>query len=125
MIWFCSSVNVQCCYNELLILRREFENEIHRNPTFVPGKAIVSTDQNSLKTTIEKLESTKIDSEEKPSTDEKESDDQLPDYSAYDDDVNASIMRVLKDEEGTEETTTNPQVYILYFFMQSCVRERI
>ena len=108
-----------------MILRREFENEIHRNPAFVPGKAIVSTDQNSLKTTIEQLESTRIDSGEKASNEEKESDDQLPDYSVYGDDVNASILRVLKDEEGTEETKPNPQVYFLYFLMQSCVREGV
>lgn len=118
---FSSSVNVQCCYNELLILRREFENEIHRNSSVVPEKPLISTEQNQLKTTIEQLESTRIDSEEKTTNEKKENDDQLPDYSAYGDDVNASILRVLK----TEETKTDPQVYLIDILMKRCAMERI
>ena len=38
--------------------------------------------------------------------DEKET-DQLPDYSFYDDNVNASILRVLRNDETNEEPTTN------------------
>lgn len=62
-----------------------------------------------MKTTIEQLESTRIDSEEKTSNEDQNT-DQLPDYSAYDDDVNASMLRVLKGEEGVEEQTTNQEV---------------
>jgi hypothetical protein len=62
-----------------------------------------------LKNTIEQLESTRIDNEEKNTSEEKDT-DQLPDYSIYDDDVNASILRVLRNEEGVEEPTLNQQV---------------
>lgn len=62
-----------------------------------------------MKNTIEQLESTRIDNEEKNTSEEKDT-DQLPDYSIYDDDVNASILRVLRNEEGVEEPTLNQQV---------------
>ena len=97
-------MNVQCCYNELNGLRREFEKEIYRNPRILPGKTFVTTEQNQLKNTIEQLESTRIDNEEK------EIEDQLPDYSMYGDDVNASMLRVLRDDEDVEKTTTDTQV---------------
>lgn len=108
-----SLVNVQCCYNEFVILRREFENEFHRNrKNFIP----ITSDQNELTNTIEQLESTRIiDHEEKTSNEEKET-DQLPDYSIYDDDVNASILRVLRNEEDIEEKTSNQEVS---FFLKS------
>ncbi len=102
---YCSSVNVQFCYNEFVVLRREFESELHRTRP----KEIVSNNQNELKNTIEQLESTRIDNEEKNTNQEKDM-NQLPDYSIYDDDVNASILRVLRDEEGVEESTSNQQV---------------
>lgn len=122
---FRSSVNVQCCYNELFGLRQEFENEIDRHPKIVPEKTAVVTEQNHLKTTIEQFESTRIDNEEK------EINDQLPDYSIYDDDVNASILRVLRNEEGTEETTTttktttNVQVDFVDFVREICMKVKI
>jgi hypothetical protein len=105
-----SSVNVQCCYNEFVALRREFENEFHRNRKNSFPITTESLNQNQLKNTCEQLESTRIDSEDKlPSTEEKD-DDQLPDYSIYDDDVNASILKVLKNEEGMEEQTLDRDV---------------
>ena len=97
----------------MVVLRREFENEFHRNQRELPAKTIVvSTNQSDLKNTIEQFESTRIDTEEKNSNEEKET-DQLPDYSIYDDDVNASILRVLRNEEGVEEPTSNPPVCFL------------
>jgi hypothetical protein len=104
-----SSVNVQCCYNEFVILRREFENEFHRNRKNSIPKTIETTNSNELKTTIEQLESTRIDNEEKIPNEENDI-DQLPDYSVYNDDVNASILRVLRNEEGGEEETVNQEV---------------
>ncbi len=98
-------MNVQICYNEFVGLRREFENEFCRNNS---AKEIISTNQNELKNTIEQLESTRIDNEEKSTSEEKDT-DQLPDYSTYDEDVNASILRVLRDEE---EPTSNQQVIL-------------
>jgi len=104
-----SLVNVQCCYNEFVILRREFENEFHRNQKNSVPTTVVSSNQNELTNTIEQLESTRIDHEEKIPNEEKET-DQLPDYSIYDDDVNASILRVLRNEEDIEEKTSNQEV---------------
>jgi len=115
---FCcfSSVNVQCCYNEFVVLRREFENEFHRNRKNSVPTTIVSSNQNELKNTIEQLESTRIDNEEKILNDDKDI-DQLPDYSIYDDDVNASMLRVLRNEEGSEEQTPNEEVIYRSFFL--------
>ncbi|CAF3649762.1 unnamed protein product, partial [Rotaria sp. Silwood1] len=47
--------------------------------------------------------STRIDNDDK----EEKDNDQLPDYSIYDDNVNASILRVLRNEEDVEEETLN------------------
>ena len=85
-----SSVNVQCCYNEFGILRFEYEDEFSR--LAMPSKDC------QPESTGEPQASTPIDPEEKES-------DQLPDYSFYDDDVNASILRVLRNEETNEEST--------------------
>ena len=99
---FSSSVNVQCCYNEFFTLRREFENQYHRDEKNLLIKTIPPVKGNELKDTIEQFESTRIDNEEK-NTSEDNDIDQLPDYSIYNDDVNASMLRVLRNEEGVEE----------------------
>jgi hypothetical protein len=103
-----SSVNVQCCYNEFVILRREFENEFHRNRKNPIPQTTIATNSNQLTNTIEQLESTRIDNDDKVPTEEKDI-DQLPDYSIYDDDVNASMLRVLRNEEDDEEQTLNQE----------------
>lgn len=108
-----SSVNVQCCYNEFVTLRREFENEFHRNRKNSNPTTIIPSNTEQIKNTTEQLESTTIDNEEK-------TDDQLPDYSSYDDDVNASILKVLKNEEDVDErTTTNQEEQVIWitFFL--------
>ncbi|CAF0825819.1 unnamed protein product [Adineta steineri] len=108
-----SSVNVQCCYNEFVILRREYENEFHRQrKNAYPAATTVSSNQIELKTTTEQLESTRIDNNDKSSSIEEKTDDQLPDYSNYDDDVNASILKVLRDEEDSEEKTLDQDATI-------------
>lgn len=101
----CSAVNVRCCYNEFHILRREFEAELHRNRKNSVPQKIIPSNENQIKTTTEQLESTRIDNDDKLPTEEKES-DQLPDYSIYDDDVNASMLRVLRNEDDEEEEQT-------------------
>ncbi|CAF4489051.1 unnamed protein product [Rotaria sp. Silwood1] len=107
-----SSVNVQCCYNEFVGLRREFENEFHRNQNHAFTKPIESSkpiepfNPIDFKNSIEQLESTRIDNDDK----EEKDNDQLPDYSIYDDNVNASILRVLRNEEDVEEETLNQDV---------------
>ena len=70
---------------------------------------MVCATQNQLKTTIEQLESTRIDNEEKVPTEEDKDTDQLPDYSIYDDDVNASMLRVLRNEEDEQEQVLNQE----------------
>lgn len=110
---------MQCCYNELVVLRREFESEFQRNQKNLPTKTVVSTNQDELKSTIGQLESTQIDAEEK-NPNEQEETDQLPDYSIYDDDVNASMLKVLRNEEGVEEPTPDPQVYCQVCDSKSC-----
>jgi hypothetical protein len=106
-----------------VILRREFENEFHRKRKDLATTTTitVSSNPNELKNTIEHLESTRIDNEEKMPNEEKES-DQLPDYSIYDDDVNASILRVLRNEEGVEEQTANKEVIDRFLLLKSFER---
>jgi hypothetical protein len=108
-----SSVNVQCCYNEFVVLRREFENEFYQNQKDLHMKTTTASNQNGLQNTTEPLESTRIDNDDKICTEEKDS-DQLPDYSVYDDDVNASILRVLRDEEPVEDETLTEEVILLF-----------
>ncbi|CAF3990269.1 unnamed protein product [Rotaria magnacalcarata] len=103
-----SSVNVQYCYNEFVILRREFENELRRGQKNSSSKSSTSTNPFETKTFNEQFESTRLDQDEKPPVGEKD-DDQLPDYSVYGDDVNASMLRVLKDEEDGDEQRLNQE----------------
>ncbi|CAF0732357.1 unnamed protein product [Rotaria sordida] len=100
-----SSVNVQCCYNEFIVLRREFENEFYRNQNDAFTKPIESCNPIALRNFTEQLESTRIDNDDK----EEKDNDQLPDYSIYDDDVNASMLRVLRNEEDNPEEETLKQ----------------
>ena len=109
---------MQCCYNEFVILRRESENELRRSQTDLISPDLLSTNSNDLKNTIEQLESTRIENREEEKNEEKET-DQLPDYSSYNDDVNASMLRVLRNEEGTEEETKNQQVIFRRFLCKS------
>ena len=107
---FFSSVNVQCCYNEFITLRREFESEFYRNQQLtVSPPPILPVTKSEVAIPPEKLESTRIDQEEKLTSEEKGS-DQLPDYSVYDDEVNASILRVLRHEDGGEEDISDEEV---------------
>jgi hypothetical protein len=100
------------------MLRREFESEYYRNQKNVFPKTIPSSNPNELKNTVEQLESTRIDSDETLPSDEKET-DQLPDYSIYDDDVNASMLRVLRNEEGIEEQASNQDVIFRVFLLEN------
>ncbi|CAF3370658.1 unnamed protein product [Rotaria socialis] len=103
-----SSVNVQYCYNEFVILRREFENELRRGQKNSSSKPSTSTNPFESTTFNKQFESTRLDQDEQIPAEEKE-DDQLPDYSVYDDDVNASMLRVLKDEEDGDEQRLNQE----------------
>ncbi|UJR35975.1 hypothetical protein I4U23_028716 [Adineta vaga] len=112
-----SSVNVQCCYNEFVTLRREFENEYHRRRKNSCSTSTISLKPHEIFATTQLLESTRINNEEKvPVEEEKTADveekatdgeekdnNQLPDYSMYNDDVNASMLKVLRHEEDSEE----------------------
>ena len=87
----------------------DFDENLKMNSVeIIQQKKLFRPNQNELKNTIEQLESTRIDNEEKNTSEEKDT-DQLPDYSTYDEDVNASILRVLRDEE---EPTSNQQVIL-------------
>lgn len=83
-----NSVNVQCCYNEFANLSLEYENQLVVENDKCP------TVNNNVDNTIEQLESTTIEN----------NDDQLPDYSVYNEDVNASMLRVLREDEEQKDT---------------------
>jgi len=92
-----SSVNVQCCYNEFANLGQEYEKQLDASDV------------------VKQLESTTIENHN-------DEDDQLPDYSVYGDDVNASMLRVLREgeeeEEKGKEQTTNTQDVSLVFCLR-------
>jgi hypothetical protein len=67
-----------------------------------------STNQSDISIPQKHLESTRLDQDDKLPSEDKES-DQLPDYSVYDDEVNASILRVLRHEDGVEEETRHQE----------------
>ncbi|CAF0831355.1 unnamed protein product [Adineta ricciae] len=102
-----SSVNVQLCYNEFVTLRREFENEYHRRRKVSGPNTNVGGKPSGITTATAQLQSTHIDNNEKASDTEEKDDDQVPDYSTYNDDVNTSMLKVLRQEENTDEQTTN------------------
>ena len=88
-----------------MTLRREFESELYRKEHLKCSQPpISSTNPSKIPIPSEHLESTRLDQDDKLPSEDKES-DQLPDYSIYDDEVNASILRVLRHEDGAEEET--------------------
>lgn len=101
---------MQFCYNEFVALRREYENELHRvrQNDFTTTTAVTSKPV-EFHNCAPQLESTRIDQDERIPPEEKDN-DQLPDYSTYGDDVNASMLRVLRDEEDNGEQPLNQDV---------------
>ncbi|CAF0916109.1 unnamed protein product [Didymodactylos carnosus] len=94
-----NSVNVQACFNELLSLKKQYLSNDGCSDSNI-----------NLNNTIECLKATKI-SDNKETVGEGEleiivtDDEQLPDYSTYKKDVNASILRVLLESNDNNEQT--------------------